>query len=486
MSITYCRHLFVCFIVCSFIVLSFPAPHVMAQSSSSPGLTSETVGPETNLRDAQQEANKKALKKLSAMSRDEVETLDRRLAEAMTLYYDGKYGQALPIFNAIASEVETMDIMWWIGTSAMKSGEINLAVKKFQDMLVINPDLHRVRLDLAAAYFKLGRYEEARRELDTVKAARPPDAVLKNIDRLLAAITEATRNYSWNVRFSQGFQYDTNVSAGPDKKQLDVAGGTLTLSGDSQKIRDMASITNFNGGFLYHINKDKGLMWDTGIDFYQAMYFSHNNYNYRLIDVHTGPWWADRVNILKMPIGISHQDFGAKWLSHIFHVDPSYEHHFSSYFSLKGALRYASESFYSNYNDPLKNESWRYELTPSFYLADRRHIISLIGGFETFNAQQRRFSYDGPYIGASYFTKFPTRTEVFLRYLWAQRDYKEPPLLYTDNRTDRRHMVTAVVSQGFYTHYFASFAVNYIDNGSNTELFKFDKETYTLSIGCYF
>jgi hypothetical protein len=227
-------------------------------------------------------------------------------------------------------------------------------------------------------------------------------------------------------------------------------------------------------------------MWNTGIDFYQAMYFSHNKYNYRLLDLTTGPWWADRSNILKIPVGVAHQDFGSKWLSNILHVDPSYEHHFNPYFGLKGSLRYAREHFYSDQNDPLNNESWRYEVMPSFYFANRRHIISLITGFERSEAEQRRFSYDGPYVGVSYFTRFPTRTEIFLRYLWAQRDYKAKPLLYSDDRTDRRHMITAVVSQGFYKHYFASFAFNYIDNGSNTELYRFSKETYTLSVGFYF
>jgi hypothetical protein len=459
----------------------------MAQPSPPSGTTlDQEISPETSLRDAQLEANKKALEKLGAMSPEEAEALDRSLAEALTLYYDGKYGQALPMFNAIASKVETMDIMWWIGTSAMHSGELDLAVKKFKEMLAIDPALHRVRLDLAAAYFKLGRYEEAKRELETVKAARPPEAVKKNIDRLLAAIEEATRSYSWNIRFAQGIQYDTNVSAGPDKRQIDVLGGTLTLADDSKKIDDYASITNFNGNFLYHIDRDKGVLWNTGVDFYQAMYFQHHRFNYRLIDVHTGPWWAGRRNILKAPVGIAHQDFGNRWLSHIFHFDPSYEHHFSSYFSLKGAFRYAKESFYSDRNDPLENESLRYELTPSIYLVNRRHIISFITGYETSDAKQDRFSYDGPYMGISYFTRFPTRTEVFLRYLWAQRDYKEKPLLYTEDRIDRRHIVTAVVSQGFYTNFFASFAFNYIDNRSNTELFKFDKQTYTLSVGFYF
>jgi tetratricopeptide (TPR) repeat protein len=268
------RHLPVFFIIFTVIFFIFPIFHAAAQQPNPSGPTSEqSTEPEVNLRDLKEDVNKNAVEKLGRMSSDKVEALDSRLAEALTLYYDGKYGQALPIFNSIASEVETMDIMWWIGTSAMKSGELNLAVKKFQDILAINPGLHRVRLDLAAAYFQLGKYTKARQELETVKAAKPPEEVRANIEKLLSAIDEATRKYTWNVRFSQGIQQDTNVSAGPDNKDLSVSGGTLTLADDSKKISDTASITNFSTNVLYHIDKKLGLMWNTGVDFYQAAYF---------------------------------------------------------------------------------------------------------------------------------------------------------------------------------------------------------------------
>ncbi|MCX5856045.1 MAG: surface lipoprotein assembly modifier, partial [Deltaproteobacteria bacterium] len=292
--------------------------------------------------------------------------------------------------------------------------------------------------------------------------------------------------YTWNVRISEGFQYDNNVSAGPDNKELSVSGGTLTLADDSKKISDTSSITNFSTNMLYHIDKKLGLMWNTGVDFYQAAYFNNSKYNYRLIDVNTGPWWAGRQDILKVPVGVSYQDYGSNRLSNIVHVDPSYEHYFSPYFSLRGAFRYARELFYNDDNDPLKSESFRSEITPSIYLANRKHIISLTAGFENSNAMERRFSYDGPYYALSYFTRFPTQTEVFMRYQYSQKDYKERPLLYEDYRIDRRHMVTAVVSQPFYKHYFASFAFNYIDNYSSANLYKFEKETYTLSVGFNF
>ena len=346
MAIRCRRHLTVFFIVLTVISFIFPIFHAAAQQPGPPGATSEqSTEPEINLRDLKEDVNKNAVEKLGRMSPDKVEALDSRLAEALTLYYDGKYGQALPIFNSIASEVETMDIMWWIGTSAMKSGELNLAVKKFQDMLAITPGLHRVRLDLAAAYFQSGKYTEARQELETVKAAKPPEEVRANIEKLLSAIEEATRKYTWNVRFSQGLQYDNNVSAGPDNKELAVSGGTLTLADDSKKISDTASITNFSSNMLYHIDKKLGLMWNTGVDFYQAAYFNNSKYNYRLIDVNTGPWWAGRQDILKIPVGVSYQDYGSTRLSNIVHVDPSYEHYFNPYFSLRGAFRYARELF---------------------------------------------------------------------------------------------------------------------------------------------
>jgi tetratricopeptide (TPR) repeat protein len=432
------------------------------------------------------QGNKEADAILQWMTPEEIEALDTKLAEALTLYYDGKFGQALPIFNEIASKVETMDVMWWIGTSAMKSGQLRTAVEKFKKMLVIDPQLHRVRLELAAAYFELGRSEEAKRELETVKAARPPEEVMKNIDRLLAAIEESTRKIFWNVRFSQGIQWDTNISAGPDKKDLAVSGGTLTLDNESKKLSDTASITNFGANLLYDIGDKQGLMWNTALEFYNSAYFNHGKFNYLMTDINTGPWWVGRQDIIKVPVGYTLQDFGSERLSYIFHVNPSYEHFFGQYFSLRGAFTYSREGFADVSNEALDNTTRRYEIGPNFYFFNRQHIISLSAGYENIDARERRFTYESPFYGISYLTRFATNTEIFLRYQWAEKDYKAKPLLYNEDRIDRRHTFTAVLSQGFYKYFFASVAFNYIDNYSNTELYTFDKKTYTVSLGCYF
>ncbi len=439
-----------------------------------------------NFRDEKYDPNKKAVEKLSKMKPEEIEALDSKVAEALTLYYDGQYGRALPIFNQIASTVETMDVMWWVGTSAMKTGNMELAIKKFKGMLEVNPNLHRVRLELAATYFQMQRYEEAKKELAAVKAARPPEAVLKNVDKLLAAIDEATRKVAWNVRFSQGIMYDTNISAGPNDSSISVLGGTIPLTDEQKKLADYASITNFSGNVLYNISKEKGVLWNSTLDVYNSAYFQYGKFNYFLTDLSTGPWWAGRQDILKVPFGYSYQEYGSEQLSGIFHIDPSYEHFFGSNFSLKGSFRYARERFNYTENESYDNDTRRYEISPSFYFGNRKHIISLSAAYEDSSANARQFSYDGQFYAISYFTRFPTQTEIFLRYQWSVKEYKEIPPLFDSYRYDRRNMVTAVINQNFYKNFFASFAINYIDNYSSAGLYDFSKETYTLSIGAYF
>ena len=95
--------------------------------------------------------NAAAAQKLSKMDPREIANLDALMAHALTLYYDREFALALPIFKELADKVETMDIMFWLGTSAAKTGENELAIEEFQKILEIDPALHRVRLEPSRA-----------------------------------------------------------------------------------------------------------------------------------------------------------------------------------------------------------------------------------------------------------------------------------------------------------------------------------------------
>jgi len=430
--------------------------------------------------------DKDAAEKLRKMTPEEIQSLDRKLAEALTLYYDMDFARALPIFQEIASKAETMDIMFWIGTSAMKTGEKELAVEKFNKMLSIDPKLNRVRLELASTYFSMGRYDEARKELEIVKAASPPKSVLDNISKLLSAIDERTRKVSWNMRMSQGIMWDDNVNSGPEDGQYTVSGGTLTPGKMTAELKDEASVTSVAGNLLFDLGDSKGLMWNTALSFYNKAHFDYSQFNFLSVDVSTGPWWVGRRDIFKIPVGYTEREYGSDRLSYTLHVDPEYEYYFNQYFSLKGLYSYSVENYYFTDRSGLDNDKYRFELTPTFYLDNRRHVFSLTVGYDNLDADVDRNTYDGPYCSLSYYTKFPTRTELFLQYHWARKDFEDKPLLYNEYREDERQGITAVLSQGFLKYYYASLGFSYTDSDSSTDIFDYERTTYTFSLGCRF
>ena len=426
-----------------------------------------------------------ALEKLRRMDPAQVEELDRRLAEALTFYYDRQFGQALPLFQQIADRVETMDIMFWVGTSAMETGQMELAEANFQKMLAVDPELHRARLELAAVYFKTGRLEEARRELNRVKAAAPPPAVQQNIEKLLGAIEEQSKKAYWSASVSQGYMWDTNASAGPELKQYTLSGGTFTPSATTARVKDQVAVTVLTGALTYDLAEKNGLMWNTAVFAYNQAYMDYSQFNYAIVDLSTGPWWVDRQNIVKLPFGLSHADYASDRLFWAFHFDPSIEHYFNAYLSLKGQWSYRHEDYYRGEQSNLDNKSNTFEVTPTLYLDNRRHMLSASAAWEDHNAYADRFTYDGPVYGLSYLWRIASRTELYFSYKWNRREYNGRAVVNAD-RYDERSTYTAAVSQGFGKHLFGSFAYNHMKNDSNIDLFEFERKTYTLNAGCRF
>ena len=93
-------------------------------------------------------------------------------------------------------------------------------------MLVRRPELVRVRLELARAFFLKGEDRLARRHFEQVLAGKPPAGVVLNVNRFLNTIRARKR---WSLRVGASVLPDTNIGAGSDERTIYIDFGDQRL-----------------------------------------------------------------------------------------------------------------------------------------------------------------------------------------------------------------------------------------------------------------
>jgi len=431
---------------------------------------------------------REAAQTVNRMPAEAVDALDRKLSKALISYYDGDFTRSLPMFQEVAAVVETMDILFWMGMSARHTGEHALAVETFRKMLRHDPALHRVRLELATVYFTMGRYADARRELETVSASSPPKSVRQNVERLLAKIDAESRKGTWSVNLSQAYMWDDNISRSTAEKELDIFGGGFAPDAAFRPLAGGAFVTNVSGNLLYDIGKKRGWAWSSTALLSSTVYQNYSRFNLLVGDVSTGPWRFLSKAIVKIPVGFTKISYGSDQLSYILHLAPSIEYVWSPAVSLKGLISYGHTDYYENSFADMDNDKIRGELSGNLFLFDRRHIVSLSAGVEDADAKGGKYAYDGYYGGLTYFTTLPTRAELIIRYQWMEKDYPDGKALplYSDYRNDERQSVSIGLSRKLNRRTALSFSYAFARNDSNLALYTYERQTFSAGLAVRF
>lgn len=95
-----------------------------------------------------------------------------------------------------------------LGMSYVEQGEYRAGIKYFRQMLVINPRLHRPRLELARALYQTHQYRASQYHFEIVLSDNVLPAVAHNIRAYLQSIRSRVANF--NVRFE--LINDSNVN----------------------------------------------------------------------------------------------------------------------------------------------------------------------------------------------------------------------------------------------------------------------------------
>ncbi len=187
------------------------------------------------------------------------------------------------------------------GLDAMQDDRLKSAIRAFSQILDINPGLDRARLELALAYYRSMRYEEAEKLAKEVldKPATPPE-VRVTILAFLAQIKRDSEQFGQKHSFkpfvSAGVMHDSNVNVGPADSRIRVGDVELNLTPNSLAKSDNAYIVNvgldhmFQSGKRVEVGERTGmLVWQTGASLYSRRYNKFGDFDLAVASFSTGP-----------------------------------------------------------------------------------------------------------------------------------------------------------------------------------------------------
>ena len=120
------------------------------------------------------------------------------------------------LFEQMLRDPANLDVAFAYADVSGRLGDYEAAVSALERMLLFNPNLPRVQLELGALYFRMGSYALARAYFARAVAANPPPEVRARIEQYLTEIekSESRHHLSGYVFFGGQYQSDANVAPG--------------------------------------------------------------------------------------------------------------------------------------------------------------------------------------------------------------------------------------------------------------------------------
>ena len=162
---------------------------------------------------------------------------------------------------------------------------LDQAIAAFRKMLVADPSLVRVRLELARAFFLKGDDRLAKRHFERVLAGDVPAAVTLNVRRYLAAIHARKR---WTANLGFALAPDTNIGASSDQRIIYIYG--LPFVRDAEDLTSSGiGASVWAGGEYEHPLTDR-LRLRAGADASRREY-EGSRFDNTFLSLHGGPRW---------------------------------------------------------------------------------------------------------------------------------------------------------------------------------------------------
>ena len=162
-----------------------------------------------------------------------------------------------------------LDVTFRFAEVSALLGNFESAVSALERMLLFNPDLPRVRLELGVLYFRLGSYALARTYLTrALESEDVPTEVQARVEVFLAEIDERLSPHQFSGSIYSGLRYQSNANSGPSSTAVRAAGVDAVLDSQFTRKSDGNVFVSGNVQYLFDTQTQEATVWETNGFFY--------------------------------------------------------------------------------------------------------------------------------------------------------------------------------------------------------------------------
>jgi hypothetical protein len=194
------------------------------------------------------------------------------------------------LFQRMLRDPANLDVTFAYADVSARLGDYEAAVAALERMLLFNPNLPRVQLELGVLYYRMGSYGVARDYFDKAAAANPPADVRARLDQYLGEIEKGESRHHLSGYAFSGVQYQTNANVAGSSVILSPIGPVLL----GNQFTKQASGSIFGSGSTLY-SYDLQTQSRDSLDVTAASYLNHyfnslvNRLDLALLEVTAGP-----------------------------------------------------------------------------------------------------------------------------------------------------------------------------------------------------
>lgn len=206
------------------------------------------------------------------------------------------------LFEQMLRNPNDLDATFAYADVAAKLGDNEAAIGALERMLLFNPNLPRVDLELGALFFRLGSFDAAQTYFEKALAANPPPDVKERVETYLAQIAQQQSPEHFSGLLFVGAQYQSDANVAPGSSLINtLLLGPVTLQNQFVKQADENIFGTATLLYSHDFGNQSGDTFEVISTDFVNHYFRFDRLDLGLAEVTAGPRFnfpspADGIN----------------------------------------------------------------------------------------------------------------------------------------------------------------------------------------------